>query len=253
MGCLNPIFCVSCRHRKTGPRPASHVRPFTDRFHRLIRPLLTSAVPSRRLATPVAHLSPGAGRQTSQGKTRDLRAMHLSHLRLHPPGDIGLRVSLPPRPDADASYALPVRQAGTLPTASFRSRIAPGTLAVQLAVPITRVRRGLPPPSHRSATTPTKRCSHTTRHAWRTRKNGPKKGRPLLSPHFDSNDRRVVSALALGRLGNRLALRKGFLGSGFLGHRLVLFDVFDFRNKRAAICSPRINARLCSHSTQGLF
>ena len=54
MGCLNPIFCVSCRHRKTGPRPASHVRPFIDRFHRLIRPLLTSAVPSRRLATPVA-------------------------------------------------------------------------------------------------------------------------------------------------------------------------------------------------------
>lgn len=175
MGCLNPIFCVSCRHRKTGPRPASHVRPFTDRFHRLIRPLLTSAVPSRRLATPVAHLSPGAGRQTSQGKTRDLRAMHLSHLRLHPPGDIGLRVSLPPRPDADASYALPVRQAGTLPTASFRSRIAPGTLAVQLAVPITRVRRGLPPPSHRSATTPTKRCSHTTRHAWRTKKKAPRR------------------------------------------------------------------------------
>jgi hypothetical protein len=133
------------------------------RLVRLLRPLLTSATPSRRLSTPVAHLSPGAGRQTSQGKTRDLRAINPSHLRPHPPGDIGLRVLWPPRPDTDASYALPVRQAGTLLTASFRSQVAPSTLAVRLAVPITRVRGGLPPPSHRSATTPTKRCS--THHA----------------------------------------------------------------------------------------
>lgn len=91
-------------------------------LHRLVRliwPLLTSDTPSRRLAAPVAHLKPGAGRQTSQGKTRDLRAIYLSHLRPHPPGDIGLRAFLLPRPDADASYALPVRQAGTLLTASF--------------------------------------------------------------------------------------------------------------------------------------
>src|SRR5579871_1472341 len=91
---------------------------------RLLRPLLTSAAPSRRLAAPVAHLSPGAGRQISQGKTRDLRAIHLAHLRPHLPGDIGLRRSWPPRPDADASYALPVRQAGTLPAASFRPHLA---------------------------------------------------------------------------------------------------------------------------------
>ena len=141
------------------------------RLVRLLRPLLTSAAPSRRLSTPIAHLSPGAGRQTSQGKTRDLRAINPSHLRPHPPGDIGLRVLWPPRPDADASYALPVRQAGTLLTASFRSRVAPGTFAVRLAVPITRVRGGLPPPSHRSATNPTKQCSRTTRHAWRTMKD----------------------------------------------------------------------------------
>jgi hypothetical protein len=48
----------------------------------------------------------------------------------------------------------------------------------------------------------------------------------------------AVSALALGRFGNRLALRKGFLGSGFLGHRLVLFDVFDFRNKTRRYLQP---------------
>src|SRR3990172_4086860 len=90
----------------------------------LLRPLLTSAVPSRRLAAPVAHLLPGAGRQISQGNARDLRAIHLSHLRPHLPGDIGLRVFWPPRPNADASYALPVRQAGTLLTASFGPHLA---------------------------------------------------------------------------------------------------------------------------------
>ncbi len=67
------------------------------RLVRLLRLLLTSAAPSRRLATPLAHLFPEAGRQTSQGKTRDLRAIYLSHLRPHPPGDIGLRVRRPPR------------------------------------------------------------------------------------------------------------------------------------------------------------
>jgi len=45
----------------------------------------------------------GAGRQTSQGKTRDLRSIHLSHLRRHPPDDIGLQVSWPPRPGVVAS------------------------------------------------------------------------------------------------------------------------------------------------------
>jgi hypothetical protein len=99
-----------------GPSPAW--------WRRLLRPLLSSAAPSRRLSTPVAHPLPGAGRQTSQGKTRDLRAIYPSHLRPHPPGDIGLRVFVPPCPDADASYALPVRQAGTLFTASFRPRLA---------------------------------------------------------------------------------------------------------------------------------
>ena len=132
--------------------------PSSRRYPRLLRPLLPSAIPSRRLATPVAHLSRRAGRQTSQGKTRDLRAIYLSHLRPPHPGCIGLRASWLSRPGADASYALPVRQAGTLLAASFGSRIAPDTLAVRLAVPTPRARRGLPPPSHRPATTPAKRC-----------------------------------------------------------------------------------------------
>jgi len=37
--------------------------------------------------------------------------------------NIGLWVNGPPCPDATASYALPVRQAGTLLTASFRPRL----------------------------------------------------------------------------------------------------------------------------------
>ena len=46
-------------------------------------------------------------------------------------------------------HAIPVRQAGTLLTASFRF-----PLAVRLTVPITRARRGLPPPSHWPDTIP---------------------------------------------------------------------------------------------------
>ena len=51
-----------------------------------------------------------------------------------------------------ASYAISVRRAGVLPAASFRFRVAPDTLAVRLTVPTIRVRRGLAPPSHKSAT-----------------------------------------------------------------------------------------------------
>jgi hypothetical protein len=50
-----------------------------------------------------------------------------------------------------ASYAISVRRAGVLPAASFRFRAAPDTLAVRLTVPTIRVRRGLAPPSHKSA------------------------------------------------------------------------------------------------------
>jgi len=133
------------------------------RLVRLLRPLLTPAAPSRRLSTPVAHLSPEAGRQVSQGNARDLRAIYLSHLRPHPPGDIGLRALWLPRPDADALYALPVRQAGTLLTAFLQTPPRDDALAVRLTVPITRARRGLPPPSHRPDTIPIKRCFRTTR------------------------------------------------------------------------------------------
>jgi hypothetical protein len=95
----------------------------------LCRLLPPRAAASRAGSTPVAQSSFGAGRQTSQGKKRDLRAIYPSHLRQHPPGDIGLQALRLTRPSADASYALPDRRAGTLLTASFRSKVAPGTLA----------------------------------------------------------------------------------------------------------------------------
>jgi hypothetical protein len=46
-----------------------------------------------------------------------------------------------------ASYALRVPQARDLLTASFRPRLTVTALAVQLTVPVIRVRRGLVPPS----------------------------------------------------------------------------------------------------------
>ena len=60
---------------------------------------------------------------------------------------IGLQIYLPLRPDVAASYALRVPQAGDLLTASFRPHLTVTALAVQLTVPVIKVRRGLSPPS----------------------------------------------------------------------------------------------------------
>src|SRR5579862_6522465 len=121
---LSVIVCICWHHRQTGLLRYSTFGPSPAWCCRRLQPRLTSVVPSRRLATPVAHPLPGAARQTSQGKTHDLRAIYLSHLRPHLPGDIGLWAFGLPRPGADASYALAVRQTGTLLTASFRPRLA---------------------------------------------------------------------------------------------------------------------------------
>jgi len=106
-------------------------------------------------------------------------------------------------------HAMSVRQAGALLTASFRFPLAvrldrpafnrtrlkaeksigsrvleqPESkwTQVALAVPITRGRRGLSPPSHRPDTIPAKRCSRTARHAWRTKQKRPPNWRPQYS------------------------------------------------------------------------
>ena len=94
-------------------RPPSTCSALRRSVPRLLWPLLTPAAPSRRLSAPVAHPpaghsalrragpSPGAGRQASQGKTRDLHPRYPPHLRPGPPGDIGLRVFGPPRPEPE--------------------------------------------------------------------------------------------------------------------------------------------------------
>ena len=84
---------------------------------------------------------------------------------------------MPSRPSEVASYAIPVRRATALPTASFRFRLATDTLAVQLTVPTIKVRKGLSPPSHPARHhSELVRASHgATRHAWRTKKRAPKR------------------------------------------------------------------------------
>ena len=57
--------------------------------------------------------------------------IHLPHL-LVLPATFGLHRLLPTYPYFPALYVVPVRQAKGLPTASFRSHLAMGTLAVQL-------------------------------------------------------------------------------------------------------------------------
>ena len=51
---------------------------------------------------------------------------------------MGLRLVLQPRPLCPAFYAISVRRLGTLPTASFRFRLAADTLAVRLTLPTTK-------------------------------------------------------------------------------------------------------------------
>ncbi len=103
----------SIRHFMFSPSPSGTATTASADFCRPIPSLLSGG------STPL----PVARRQISRGKTRDLHAIYLSHLQPHHPGDIGLWVNGPPCPDATASYALPVRQAGTLLTASFRPRL----------------------------------------------------------------------------------------------------------------------------------
>ena len=60
---------------------------------------------------------------------------------------IGLQIFCPPCPGVAASYALRVPQAGDLLTASFRPHLTMIALAVQLTVPVIKVRKGLSPSS----------------------------------------------------------------------------------------------------------
>ena len=153
--------------------PSGTPRSALHHLVRLLRLLLTPAAPSRRLSTPVAHLSPEAGRQASQGKARDLRAIYLSHLRPHPPGEYRASGLLAPLPGCGRLICASCSSGRHFAYSCLQTPPRGDALAVRLTVPITRARRGLSPPSHRPDTISANRCSRTARHAWRTNKKAP--------------------------------------------------------------------------------
>lgn len=105
------------------------------------------------LQIAMPRISPSAGRQISPGNARDLHSIYPPHIQTHPPGWLwGFEEHCLLTRYMPASYAISVRRARVLPAASFRFRVTPDTLAVRLTVPTIRVRRGLAPPSHKSAT-----------------------------------------------------------------------------------------------------
>ena len=139
---------------------------------------MASADPSPLIPPSYDGSSTKADEEVSQGKTRDLHPI-TRRIYTHPfRMTIGLWNPMLPHPEVAASYTVPVRRAGTLPTASFRFHLAMDTLAVQLTIPVIGARRGLSPPVIRQAPRlPEQRC-RATHHAWHT--SG--KGRPLTVP-----------------------------------------------------------------------
>lgn len=132
----------------------------------------------------------GAGRQTSQGKTRDLRSIHLSHLRRHPPDDFGLQVFWPPRPGVVASMRfLFVRPelCVQLPSdpASRRRPCCSASGSCHQGPQRTCTSKSPSPPPQQNRTAP----DHgATRHAWRTKK----RGRFFRPPSFEPVGRTLI-------------------------------------------------------------
>jgi hypothetical protein len=116
-------------------------------------PLVGGAtMPSADFCPPIAPPRDGASPRGPTGRSpRVLRCYfpptYPSHIHPHLPCDIGLCIYVPARPDGDASDALHVLRAGSLPAPSSRHRLTANALGVQLVVPVTKVHRGLAPPS----------------------------------------------------------------------------------------------------------
>jgi hypothetical protein len=108
-------------------------------------------------------------RRKSQGAPRSIRQPPLAHLRPHPPSDIGLPAFVLP-PKCGRLICASCSSGRHFAYSFLQTSPRDDALAVRLTVPITRACKGLSPPSHRPDTIPAKRCSHTTRHAWRTKK-----------------------------------------------------------------------------------
>lgn len=78
-------------------------------------------------------------KQTSRGKTRHFHSIYLLHLLRIDPNDYRASDLLASSPIDSQPYALPVRQARVLLTASFRLYLAVNALAVRLKVPVITV------------------------------------------------------------------------------------------------------------------
>ena len=70
------------------------------------------------------------------------------HIQPSIPNDIGLWTPALPYPRLTASDTVRVHRVRSLPSASFRSHLRVGTLAVRLEVPVIKASKGLSPSSH---------------------------------------------------------------------------------------------------------
>src|SRR4029079_16678253 len=125
--------------------PALHVRPFIDRSRRLLRPLLTSAAPSRRLAAPVAH--PLARRQGGRPPRVRRATFAPSTCRIYADTlrmTSGFR-SFGPLARVSSPLCASCSSAGSFAYSFLRTPPRGDPLAVRLAVPVIKARRGLSP------------------------------------------------------------------------------------------------------------
>jgi len=108
-------------------------------FPRLLWPRLTSAVPSSRLTTNLARGQNGRSLRVRRVTFLPrARRIYADSIRM----TSGFESIGPLAHQVDASYAVRVPRARSLPTASFRFRVAPDTLAVRLGVPVIKASIG---------------------------------------------------------------------------------------------------------------
>ena len=105
------------------------------------------------------------------------------HIQPSIPNDMGLWTPALPYPCLTASDTVRVPRVRSLPSASFRSHLRVGTLAVRLEVPVIKASKGLAPSSHfpvgfRLLVASARQGA--TRHAWRT--PGSQAPSPMPSP-----------------------------------------------------------------------
>ena len=164
-------------------------------LHRLVRPTTTPSADScYPITSPRDGASPRAEQQASQGKTRDLPPTYPPHLLPHLPDGYRASGLVAPSPRYGCLLCGSCSSGQEFACSFLPTTPRDGAVAVQLAVPAIRVRRGLPPPSHRLATTANRMA--LSRHA------------PCLAHHGKRpSPRREGPSLDTRRLWNLLSKR----------------------------------------------